>query len=179
MRGGKWRTVGTNKEDEMKRILIIGLLLTWTSVGYGGHEFEIDSLKGLNGVIVLIEDLKQETESDGLTKRHLQTDVERRLGKAGIPVLEDADPYLYLYVNIQDFKMEHDHYVFNIEVALKQMVWLARDTSIFTVGATWETNHLGITPTDKMPEAIGGKVADLVDEFITDYRMANAIERTE
>ena len=179
MRGRELRTVGANKEDEMKRILIIGLLLTWTSAGYGGHEFEIDSLKGLDGVIVLIEDLKQETERDGLTKRHLQTDVERRLRQAGIPVLKDADPYLYLYVNVQDFKVENDHYIFNIEVALKQMVWLARDISIFTVGATWETNHLGIIPTDKMPEAIGGKVADLVDEFINDYLTANAIERTE
>lgn len=46
-----------------------------------------DTLKGLKGVYVVIEDLNEEVIKDGLTVDAIRTDVELKLRLAGIPVL--------------------------------------------------------------------------------------------
>src|SRR2546426_12349826 len=70
-------------------------------------DFARATLRGLQGVYVLIEDLPPESERDGLTMQQLQTDVEEQLRYAGIPVLTKDQafrlpgaPYLYVYVHL-------------------------------------------------------------------------------
>jgi hypothetical protein len=65
-----------------------------------------DTLKGLQGIYVVVEDLyaKPETEEWGLTRQQLLTDVELRLRQNGIKVLSSLEecsstpgsPYLYV-----------------------------------------------------------------------------------
>jgi len=67
-----------------------------------------DTLKGLQGVHVLVESLNPEVEKYDLTKQQLQTDVELRLRQNSIKVLSEEEllstpgkSYLYVNVNIQ------------------------------------------------------------------------------
>jgi hypothetical protein len=46
-----------------------------------------DTLRGLKGVMVFIEDINSDVEEHGLTKSHLKKEVESRLREADIPVL--------------------------------------------------------------------------------------------
>ena len=169
----------------MKRILSIALLLVWVTAGYG-DELEIETLRGLEGIGVIVENLREDAGRERLTTTQVQTDVKLRLRKAGIRVLTEEQRLKtpgrpYLYVNVNARKVEQmDHYVYSIRVALRQIVSLERDPSITTVGETWDQGYLGITTTDEMPKDIRDDVGDFVDMmFINDYLTANPIERTK
>src|SRR5262245_56922519 len=87
-----------------------------------------ESLRGLKGVNVLIEDLEAEVERDGMSKDQIQTDVELRLRKAGIRVLTEQESIVtpglpYLYVRLAIYRRTNlPVYAYNIHVALSQVV---------------------------------------------------------
>ena len=94
--------------------VLIGLAVLWGLIGLPAlgrcaddGDFARATLRGLQGVSVLIEDVPPESERAGLTTQQLQTDVEGQLRQAGIPVLTkdqafrvQGAPYLYVYVHL-------------------------------------------------------------------------------
>ena len=67
-----------------------------------------DTLRGLDGVFVLVEEIEPEIERYGLTKQALQTDTELQLRQYGIKVLSRVErlaapgsPYLYVNVGVK------------------------------------------------------------------------------
>ena len=63
--------------------ILIGLAVLWSIIGLPGRgscaddgDFARATLRGLQGMYVLIEDLPPESERAGLTTQQLQTDVE-------------------------------------------------------------------------------------------------------
>ena len=134
------------------------------------------SLRGLKGVFVTIQGLKEYMEKDGLTKLQVKTDVELRLRKAGIRVLpEEGFPpgkdYAVLFVNLNSYKMNAG-YAFNCSVEVLQGAILLRDPEIIGPFATWSTFHTGYAPKDKL-RFIREGLNDLVDQFINDYLTVN------
>lgn len=88
----------------MKKLLVLFLLIS--PCAYAQDDFQIESLRGLKGVLVLVEALKPEIEADGLRRDSIQTDVELKLRLAGIKVLTEEEclkepgcPWLYVYIN--------------------------------------------------------------------------------
>jgi hypothetical protein len=93
---------------------LIGLAVLWSLLSLPAlgrcaddGDFARATLRGLQGVSVLIEDVKPEMARAGLTTQQLQADVEGRLRHAGIPVLTKGQafrlqgaPYLYVYVHL-------------------------------------------------------------------------------
>ena len=138
-----------------------------------------DTLKGLQGVRVLVEGLKPEIENRGLTRQQLQTDVELRLRQNGIKVLTEKEwlsapggPLLYVNVNIMIHK-ETLLVAFHTLLQLKQAVFLARDLTKKVYGAsTWERSLVGSVGLSKI-ESIREKVKDQVDTFSNDYLTVN------
>src|SRR5262245_4397032 len=64
-----------------------------------------DTLHGLKGIMVFIEDIESEVEDHGLTKMLLKKEVESRLRQAEIPVLTADEAFNtvgkhYLYLNL-------------------------------------------------------------------------------
>jgi len=106
------------------RILVF---LCITSVGMA-QSAAIKSLSGLKGVEVLIEDLSSDTKREGFTKGQLQTQVELRLRRSGIPIVQSDDAILYVNINTQDTGKGHAN---SASITLRQSVHLARDPSIF------------------------------------------------
>ena len=71
------------------RLILVLLLLASTGAQGLDNENTRATLRGLNGVQVVVEDMmKPDIERDGLTRQQLQTDVELRLRKAGISGLD-------------------------------------------------------------------------------------------
>src|SRR2546430_8937727 len=73
--------------------VLIGLAVLWGLLGLPAlgkcaddGDFARATLRDLQGVSVLIEDLPPESERAGLTPQQLQTDVEGQLRHADIPV---------------------------------------------------------------------------------------------
>jgi hypothetical protein len=82
------------KEVEMRIKVLFGaiaLLFTWSAFVSAtfaqARNPVIGSLRGLQGVEVMVEDVDPEAERDGLTRNQLQVIVESELRKAGIKLL--------------------------------------------------------------------------------------------
>ncbi|MGH2359408.1 MAG: hypothetical protein ACRDGM_02550 [bacterium] len=160
------------------------LVLVWTAGGFARtdeetmKELDRETLRGLQGVYVLVEHLEPTIERDGLRRDQIRTDVELRLRQAGIPVPTEEErlrtpgtPYLYIRVASHSDSGLH---AFHIAVELRQAVLLERNPAKF-VGArtTWEfigaVGTVGSSKVRKLREVI----ADAVDEFINAYLTVN------
>ena len=135
-----------------------------------------DSLRGLPGVNVLIEDLKPEVERAGLTKTQLQTDVELRLRQSEIRVLTKQEQRSvigqpYVYVNVNVLLGLSGLAVYSIKVELCQKASL--ETGEIRYGATtWDVAMLGAIDRARLAQ-IRDKVRDPVDQFINAYLSVN------
>src|ERR1700686_187081 len=91
-----------------RKAVVLFLLASTAAVPSAAQtEPERDSLKGLTGVYVLIEDLPNDATQAGLTTDTFRTDVELRLRRSGIKVLgreelfrTPGEPRLYSNVNV-------------------------------------------------------------------------------
>src|SRR5437879_13447851 len=91
------RAMGTHAYTTSSIVrVLIGLAVLWGLIGLSGAggwardtEYTRATLRGLEGVWVVVEGLGPDVEQAGLTKQQLQTDVELWLRKAGIPVLTE------------------------------------------------------------------------------------------
>jgi len=140
-------------------------------------EYTRETLRGLTGVVVVIETVKPDAEADGLNVMEIQTEVESKLTQGGISVLPHpawretpGRPWLYVSVNT----IKHlQNYFFSVDVQLKQDVSLPRQPSIMTSSATWELGSIGFVDTELLPAKIRESVAAYVESFISDYFAVN------
>jgi hypothetical protein len=157
--------------------LAMVLLVAVSAAAAQDDESERQSLKGLKGVNVLVEDLKAEAERDGLKQTSIQTDVELKLRQAGIAVLTKAEapaapgaPCLYISVSTSQ---SGSLYGFSIKVELKQNVRLDRDPSMWLPGVTtWSVDAVGTVGREKLRNLRDG-IKDYVDRFINAYLSVN------
>jgi hypothetical protein len=143
-----------------------------------------DCLKGLEGVEVLVEEVKGELENYNLTAIQVQTDVEAKLRAADIKVLSKEEnekvqplrkPYLYVKINSQKLPWKREVFAYNIEIALKQVVALPGQPKPVRkpfYAPTWYKNIFGaVTPKDFSEIREG--VHQLTDKFIKAYLAEN------
>jgi hypothetical protein len=166
-----------------RRMMVICVVLAWVIAGLGSPAFSLDlepnrqTLRGLQGVKVLIEDLGADFERLGLIKSQLQTDVEAGLRKAGIRVLTQeecyktpGEPYLYVNININTGKPGDGKYSYSIDIGVIQDVLLQRDTRMKSYGVTWSTGGVGTIEKEfvgRLRESVGELVKIFVDAFIS------------
>lgn len=135
------------------------------------------SLAGLSGVHVEVSGVMPQSAQQDVTEDTLQTDVEMRLQKAGIRVMNPEEilqvpgtPHLTLKVTTHE-DPEHFFYAFGIELALVQDVVLLRDTKLVGRGATWSIGAVGLVGTQSLRD-IRFHVWEMVDRFAKDYHAA-------
>jgi hypothetical protein len=129
------------------------------------------TLKGVNIVEVVVEEVDPVAERDGLTQSQLRTEVELRLRQAGIPV----GPTLtgHLYVNVDTVKSDDGQtYAYNVLLQYMQQVVLARDPKAPLFATTWETGGVGMIGANRLRQ-VRRHVATYVDQFITAYLEQN------
>lgn len=139
------------------------------------------TLKGLPGLTVVVTPIGADVERDGLLAAQLQSDVERTLRSAGVPVLtlveqRETPNAPRLRVTVLTYKGGDGvavpyFYAYTITVRLFQRARLASSAVALTpFVATWEgSTAIGVWP----PESIRGLlelVKDRVDQFATAWR---------
>jgi hypothetical protein len=137
------------------------------------------TLQGLKGIGVLVENLPQEVEKEGITKNQLQIEVELKLREARIPILSreeclktPGEPYLYININVNTAKTESDIYPYSLDVMLIQKVSLMRDPKQTTYSVTWSTGGVGSVSKQSI-HPLRNSVGDIVDVFIQAYLAEN------
>src|SRR5207249_4173290 len=90
-------TVQAHRRSRISRVLL-GLVVLWGIIGLswggswaGDSEADRATLRGVEGVDVLVEALKPEVERAGVTRQQLKIDVELQLRKAGIRVFTEEE----------------------------------------------------------------------------------------
>ena len=135
------------------------------------ESLRVESLRGLPGVEVIVEDIKADATTDGLSREAVQTAVELILRSNGIKVL--AMPTApYLYVNISTMK-EQGVYLFCTHLALKQIVRLLPERNKEVFAATWSAGELGSVGKNKLHQVVSVSLEPLVKRFANDFLTAN------
>lgn len=135
------------------------------------------TLKGLPGVRVLVEDVKDVTKGM-VTKDLVQTDVELRLRQLGIKVFSTTSDMnaAFLHVDVSILKEESSPadplFIYGVEVAVQQVVRLERASTVQAIGTTWKTRSVGFAATSKL-DNVRRVVIDAVDEFANVFLSAN------
>lgn len=140
---------------------------------------EVESLRGLKGIMVLVQHLGTEIEQLGLKKAQIQTEVEGQLRKAGIEVAprakvhtEFASPNLNVtmraYVDSPKAQVLYD-----IGISFKQTVKLLVEDDRYYMASTWNSNAFGLAGPLIIVSKLRGTVRALVEEFIADYLKVN------
>jgi len=133
------------------------------------------TLRGLYGVLVLVDPLLAEIDPSGLTRRQIQTDVELKLRKAGIKKYSLADRIgaarPELHVSVAVIKAE-GWYVYGVNVEFRQTVVALRTAEPAEQATTWSTS--GAVGTAKSLGAIEIAVGDRVDVFINAFLSVNS-----
>jgi hypothetical protein len=175
------------KQMKVRRILALAIAFCIPSFFAPANSFSLtceDCLKGLEGVEVLVEEVKAELEEFNLTAIQIQTDVEAKLREAEIKILskeenEKIQPLRkpYLYVKIKSHRLPWKRLVvaYSIEIALKQLAILPAQPNSsrkpFFV-PTWYKSIVGAAVPKDFPEIREG-VHQLMDKFIKAYQAAN------
>lgn len=137
-----------------------------------------ETLRGLKAVGVVVTGISQDAEKDGLQKSHLQQDVEARLTKAGIKVINKGDgvrspgqPHLFVRF-IDQKRSDMELYAISIAVHLVQMVRLSRDGKVVTPAETWGMTGV-VSVGARELTSVRKLVGDYVDTFVAAMRAAN------
>jgi len=168
-------------------------LLVAGPVARCASESHKQSLRGLTGACVRVEPVGERARRDGLDERAIQTGAEQRLRQAGIAVLtpaqaanEPANPTLYIFVNAKQLfypagvtfdpagrPYNSPPYVVMVTVALLQDVVSVRNPKLrLRAVKVWDAGYLRSLDPPVLKQA-GATVADLVDEFVADWRAVN------
>lgn len=138
------------------------------------------SLGGLTSVHVVVDDLSPAAERQGITRAGLQADLEGRLRRAGLGVLNATDalkaagrPTLHLRVELVPFGDGPRLWIYSVDLTLRQRTRLTRDRTIETYTITWgDTRQVGALE----PGGFGA-VRDLVrakvEEFVRAWQTVN------
>ncbi len=163
--------------------ILLGLPSVVMSEASIGLDLGRQSLRGLEGVHIIVRKLPAEIESQGLTQKGLQEEVQSKLNQAKIKVLSareaifsEGSPSLDLDVKISELKNPCEKlsgYIYTIGVRLTQAVILGRDPKIALHADTWKFEDYG--QASKLDE-VRGKIKEMIDTFVSSYQAANAEE---
>jgi hypothetical protein len=140
-----------------------------------------ESLKGLRGVEVLVEEIGADLEDYNVTTYQVLVEVVSRLNKAGIEVLsreedEKIQPLRkpYLAVKISSYKTKQG-FALAIQLGLNQQVIIRgtpelKKTPFFA--PTWYTTFVGAVSLSRVSE-IHEVLNNLIDKFTSAYLEAN------
>ncbi len=136
-----------------------------------------ESLRGLGGVSVLVEDISSVARSGGLSESQLETDTELTLRRNGVRVTQSPYPYLYVQVMaIRDKTVSGRDLGYSavIAVSLREKAMLIREPFHTVTATIWSRTRL-TTSSDSSGnrQRVRSELRDLVEEFSNDYLAMN------
>lgn len=155
---------------------LICLNLSMLSLGQGASKNERESLRGLQGVQVVIEDIDQDARAEGLSKERIRTAVERVLTSSGIRILEEQDrtaSRAWLHVQTGTLKELSGRYAYMIRVYLRQKVFVESSSHSMSA-ATWESGIVLGTVRGSNLRQVVATVEEKTKEFANDFLAQNS-----
>ncbi len=158
--------------------LVVALWLAAPAHGQVEVVDEAGTLRGLEGVEIVVESVDVEADWHGLSTASLQADVARRLTEAKVPVLDSdtgrPQPWLYVRVQVRAGRDRRKGvFAVTMSLQLRQAVTLARDPNLLGLATTWAASDgVSLFEEDDL-ERVRERLGQLVDLFVTAYRTAN------
>ncbi len=136
------------------------------------------TLAGIEGIAVSGDDVSPEAMKDGLNKSGLVTQTIQDLKNAGVKVLTDqqlnsAPGRPTLIISVNTLKHAGGVYSYTVSLSLDQIVMLERNPAIRGAAPTWFVLATGACLPEELNADVTAYVKQLVDQFITDYKLAN------
>src|SRR5438067_8523902 len=161
------------------RYVLIAILMTLICLDLSmaqTRDQQRDSLQGLQGVEVIIESLRPDAETDGLSQEAIRTAVELILRSRSIRVLTRSESLRmpaapYLYVKVSTYNHSSDLYAYAVTVEVMQKVSLAQRPQQTMTATTWEKGAVGTRSHSNIRMVIDS-VESKVKEFANDFRDA-------
>lgn len=144
-----------------------------------GPVYSAVSLKGLQGIDVLVEELSSDLKDAGLSRTQLEDVVKDALKQEGLHVIDESEAYLYVFISGFRHRREGDdgmnQYSYAIDFSLRQPVRLRSDPSIVVTGATtWQPmGKMGTRLEDTLRQGLIDVTEEMTRQFISAYRQAN------
>lgn len=134
------------------------------------------SLRGITGMVVIVNPIHADAAKDGLTRERIQSDVEAKIRELGVAVLpaEQAESRGHeprLVVNVNAFKDTDGLYAFSIEVGVQQWV-LAEATGQRLYAETWSIAAVGTVGAVRV-HLVRQYVEAGLDQFVVAWRSVN------
>lgn len=138
-----------------------------------------ESLRGIAGVGVVVEDIGSDASADGLSQDAIRTAAELILRSKGIRILTNIErtpsgSVPYLYINVNTLKEELGLYAYAVNVEFKQVVGLLSIKGKLAWGATWSTSVVGAVGEANLRQIIADGVEPLVKDFANDFSLVNS-----
>jgi hypothetical protein len=157
-------------------LLLLGFIAVSGVSATEDDDFSVQTLRGLKGVYVLIENLPPELSNAGLSREQILQETEQRLRGSGIGIMTLKESFQergrpYMEIDVKGWKNSSGTCVYFLEVSLNQEVRLMR-TSGTLHSQTWRVRETGALENDDLPSLVG-RIGGLVDRFAEAYDSAN------
>jgi hypothetical protein len=157
--------------------LVLPLVLVTVRPAAADDVLSRQTLRGISGISVVVENLKEQARQGGLHEEDIRTDVELKLRLAGVKVLTAPESTAlpgspYLYVSVTSVLSGAGVYGLYVEVSLNQRVLLAREQSISVTAPTWSTSYIVTIGMNNLLE-VRDDIKELVDKFLNAYLSVN------
>lgn len=133
-----------------------------------------DTLRGLPGVELAVEDVPPELSQPELATIALRSAVEQRLRAGGLTVYatqkaNPSDAKAYVYVHLNAVSLPGQLHAVAIQVHLRQTVRSVVTSAMIVNAMTWE-EHTVAAATAADGAQLRDLVLEMVDHFVTDWR---------
>ena len=134
------------------------------------QDLERENLTGIRDVNVVVEELAENAEAAGLTRRALLAWVERRLEACGVP-LGSSRQTADIYINVATHQGATGLYAYYARVPVQQLATI-EGNQLRALVDTWDMASLGAVGEANLPQ-VEQVVIQLVDLFCADYFEVN------
>lgn len=160
------------------QLIVVALVLGNMEVVQALDAGSRESLRGISGVAVVVEDIGSDASADGLSQDAIRAAAELILRSKGIRVFTNVERTRlgsapYLYINVNTLKEELGLYAYAVNVDLKQVVGLLSKKGAQAWGATWSASVVGAVGGANLQQIIADGVEPLVKDFANDFVLAN------
>ena len=134
------------------------------------QDIERENLAEIREVNVVVENMSDDAESAGLTRRLLQDLVETRLDERGVPIGSSRQA-VDLYVNVTTHRGSTGLYAYYARLSVQQLATI-EGNQLRALLDTWDMASLGAVGRTNLPQ-VGEIVIQLVDLFCDDFFEVN------
>ena len=133
-----------------------------------------DTLRGLPGLEVVVEELPPEVQRAGLATDAVRGDIQRRLASSGVTVYttqqQNASPAkAYLYLHLNALELSGGVIAISVQVQLRQTVASKATSSNIVNAMTWDSHNVfALAGRDATP--LSTALMEMVDGFAADWR---------